>query len=243
VKDFSIGCVIAIYKMHLYVDNQCELNLPKQLKFGSPRRRWLHSNQYPLVTVVPDCRFGPQLLGFTDGDGIRYSLRALPLGGYVSFPEGGAPSADTSDASEEAGGTGAAASARSRRGKDQEEDGEEEEVIPEDDPDLLQNRPAIQVRRSLLGAPANCTQSLPPLPPSLPLFSCLSVCLSVWIVSLPLRLFLFPSSCPSFCRSVPFRPCVSAYLPSALSPSLPFSPFFYLGFICISISERSLSRW
>lgn len=88
--------------------------------------------------------FGPQLLGFTDGDGIRYSLRALPLGGYVSFPEGGAPSADTSDASEEAGGTGAAASARSRRGKDQEEDGEEEEVIPEDDPDLLQNRPAIQ---------------------------------------------------------------------------------------------------
>jgi hypothetical protein len=220
VKDFSIGCVIAIYKMHLYVDNQCELNLPKQLKFGSPRRRWLHSNQYPLVTGVPDCRFGPQLLGFTDGDGIRYSLRALPLGGYVSFPEGGAPSADTSDASEEAGGTGAAASARSRRGKDQEEDGEEEEVIPEDDPDLLQNRPAIQVRRSLLGAPANCTQSLAPLPPSLPLFSCLSVCLSGSSPYLSASSSSHPPVRPFVVLSLSVPVSLHISLPPSLPPSL-----------------------
>ena len=81
-------------------------------------------------------RFGPKLVGFTDGDGIRYSLRALPLGGYVSFPEGGAAARDDEEASE--GGA-----ARSRRMKEEGE--EEEEIIPEDDPDLLQNRPAIQV--------------------------------------------------------------------------------------------------
>ena len=90
------------------------------------------------------------MVSFTDGDGIRYSLRALPLGGYVSFPEGGAAAVegDNAGAAEEDGST-ASASARSgsrgrRRSKD--EDAEEEEEVSEDDPDLLQNRPAIQVR-------------------------------------------------------------------------------------------------
>jgi len=30
----------------------------------------------------------PQLLGFKDRDGVTYSFRLFPLGGFVSFPEG-----------------------------------------------------------------------------------------------------------------------------------------------------------
>ena len=36
-------------------------------------------------------RFGPKLVSWDDSDGITYSLRLLPLGGYVSFPEATGP--------------------------------------------------------------------------------------------------------------------------------------------------------
>ncbi len=58
--------------------------------------------------------FGPTLAEWTSPDGILFSLRALPLGGYVSFPE--------------------------RTTIDEET----EEEIVDDSPDLLQNRPIYQ---------------------------------------------------------------------------------------------------
>lgn len=57
--------------------------------------------------------FGSPLVEWKSKDGITFSLRALPLGGYVAFPE---------------------------KTKVNEETGEEEES---DDPDLLQNRPLL----------------------------------------------------------------------------------------------------
>lgn len=58
--------------------------------------------------------FGPKLAEWTSKDGTKFNLRALPLGGYVSFP-------DRSTVDEET-----------------------EEEIVNDSPDLLQNRPIYQ---------------------------------------------------------------------------------------------------
>eukprot|EP00960_Hanusia_phi_P046226 757702-Hanusia_phi.AAC.1 len=77
--------------------------------------------------------FGPKLFGFKDRDGVEYSLRLLPLGGYVSFPEAHPASEMKEGEVAESG--------------DEEE--KREEGLPAvqydiDDPDLIQNRPAIQ---------------------------------------------------------------------------------------------------
>ena len=40
-------------------------------------------------------RFGPKLFNWDDRDGITYSLRLLPLCGYVSLPKATAPSPTT----------------------------------------------------------------------------------------------------------------------------------------------------
>eukprot|EP00286_Rhodomonas_abbreviata_P024469 CAMPEP_0181291856 /NCGR_PEP_ID=MMETSP1101-20121128/2194_1 /TAXON_ID=46948 /ORGANISM="Rhodomonas abbreviata, Strain Caron Lab Isolate" /LENGTH=420 /DNA_ID=CAMNT_0023396283 /DNA_START=271 /DNA_END=1534 /DNA_ORIENTATION=- len=72
--------------------------------------------------------FGPKLLAFKDKEGIEYSLRALPLGGYVSFPE-----VYTEEKKGEEEGAGAG-----------DKEDEDEIQYSEDDPDLIQNRPALQ---------------------------------------------------------------------------------------------------
>ena len=73
--------------------------------------------------------FGPKLVGFQDRDGITYSFRLFPLGGYVSFPEGIEQEDDaTAEGSKEAS----------------EDDGKTEKEYDFDDPDLIQNRPALQ---------------------------------------------------------------------------------------------------
>eukprot|EP00288_Rhodomonas_lens_P005917 CAMPEP_0177718120 /NCGR_PEP_ID=MMETSP0484_2-20121128/15410_1 /TAXON_ID=354590 /ORGANISM="Rhodomonas lens, Strain RHODO" /LENGTH=492 /DNA_ID=CAMNT_0019230269 /DNA_START=67 /DNA_END=1546 /DNA_ORIENTATION=- len=72
--------------------------------------------------------FGPKLFSFKDKDGIEYSLRALPLGGYVSFPEAIPENEEDKEA---------------REAKGEKED-EDEARYSEDDPDLIQNRPALQ---------------------------------------------------------------------------------------------------
>lgn len=58
--------------------------------------------------------FGPKLLSFNDSGGVEFSLRALPLGGFVAFPQNVVYDE-----------TGAV-------------------VEEKDDPDLLQNRPPLQ---------------------------------------------------------------------------------------------------
>jgi membrane-associated protease RseP (regulator of RpoE activity) len=73
--------------------------------------------------------FGPKLVGFEDRDGVTYSFRLFPLGGYVSFPEG-------IEVEEGAAEEGKAAAA--------EEGEKDEKVYDYDDPDLIQNRPALQ---------------------------------------------------------------------------------------------------
>jgi membrane-associated protease RseP (regulator of RpoE activity) len=76
--------------------------------------------------------FGPKLLSFRGRQKLRegvaeveYCLRAIPLGGYVSFPNvaGDEPDADR---------------------EEQESEGLRCEMVEEDDPDLLQNRPLGQ---------------------------------------------------------------------------------------------------
>ena len=59
--------------------------------------------------------YGPKLYSFNDSSDVEFSLRALPLGGYVSFPA-------NVEYDEETG----------------------EEIAELDDPDLLQNRPPLQ---------------------------------------------------------------------------------------------------
>ncbi|EKX39907.1 hypothetical protein GUITHDRAFT_164791 [Guillardia theta CCMP2712] len=77
--------------------------------------------------------FGPKVFGFKDRDGVEYSLRLLPLGGYVSFPE-------AQPVSSEMEGPGS----RSDDEKAEEEDGRPAVKYDIDDPDLIQNRPALQ---------------------------------------------------------------------------------------------------
>ena len=59
--------------------------------------------------------YGPKVFSFIDSAVVEFSLRALPLGGYVSFPS-------NMEYDEETG----------------------EEIAEKDDPDLLQNRPPLQ---------------------------------------------------------------------------------------------------
>ena len=59
--------------------------------------------------------YGPKVISFNDSSDVEFSLRALPLGGYVSFPS-------NMEYNEETG----------------------EEIRELDDPDLLQNRPPLQ---------------------------------------------------------------------------------------------------
>ena len=77
--------------------------------------------------------FGPKLLGFTDRDGITYSFRLFPLGGFVSFPEG---IEEDEEATEDAG--------VKTDATDGEKAEKKEKVYNFDDPDLIQNRPALQ---------------------------------------------------------------------------------------------------
>jgi len=62
--------------------------------------------------------FGPAILK-SEADNITYALRALPLGGYVSFPVAGLPEGD-------------------------EESSYSQMVVDPDDPNLLENRPFMQ---------------------------------------------------------------------------------------------------
>lgn len=103
--------------------------------------------------------FGPTLFSTKDRDGIQYTLRALPLGGYVAFPS----------ASEEVRQSHAPVRCRGcpkvprvpdkpalcvAQEEEKSEEGEneasdegksmEERYYAPDDPDLLENRPAIQ---------------------------------------------------------------------------------------------------
>jgi len=78
--------------------------------------------------------FGPKLLGWTDKEGITYSFRLFPLGGYVSFPEGLEEDEETPEGAEKI-------AAGSNSG---ESDEKKEKVYSFDDPDLIQNRPAAQ---------------------------------------------------------------------------------------------------
>lgn len=73
--------------------------------------------------------FGPKLVGFQDRDGVTYSFRLFPLGGFVSFPEGIEQEEDAS-----AEGSNDAS----------DEDEQNAKVYDFDDPDLIQNRPALQ---------------------------------------------------------------------------------------------------
>jgi Peptidase family M50 len=68
--------------------------------FTAARVQGIHVSQFAIG-------FGPKLLSFKPGN-VEYSLRALPLGGYVAFP-----------------------------------DNDEDCPYPEDDPDLLKNRPLL----------------------------------------------------------------------------------------------------
>jgi len=76
--------------------------------------------------------FGPKILQFQDAQNISYSLRLLPLGGFVSFPE--------------------AMSDEERSEMDEEDRKEMEEAVAKgeyvdydfNDPNLLQNRPVAQ---------------------------------------------------------------------------------------------------
>jgi len=77
--------------------------------------------------------FGPKLLGWTDKEGITYSFRLFPLGGYVSFPEGLEEDEETPEGAEKI-------ASGSKSGTDEQK----EKVYSFDDPDLIQNRPAAQ---------------------------------------------------------------------------------------------------
>ena len=79
--------------------------------------------------------FGPKLLGFQDRDGVTYSFRLFPLGGFVSFPEGIEEDDETAE-------EGAKAAGGAEGGG--ESDADKEPVYSFDDPDLIQNRPALQ---------------------------------------------------------------------------------------------------
>mmetsp|Transcript_12390 Transcript_12390/g.30365 ORF Transcript_12390/g.30365 Transcript_12390/m.30365 type:complete len:471 (-) Transcript_12390:64-1476(-) len=79
--------------------------------------------------------FGPKILQYKDKEGINYSLRLLPLGGYVSFPEA------IPEEEEEEGREG---TAKSKEEPQLDESGEPEKVYAIDDPNLLQNRPVGQ---------------------------------------------------------------------------------------------------
>ena len=79
--------------------------------------------------------FGPKLLGFQDRDGVTYSFRLFPLGGFVSFPEGIEEDDETAEEGAKAAG--------GAEGGD-ESDADKEPVYSFDDPDLIQNRPALQ---------------------------------------------------------------------------------------------------
>mmetsp|Transcript_22660 Transcript_22660/g.56713 ORF Transcript_22660/g.56713 Transcript_22660/m.56713 type:complete len:243 (-) Transcript_22660:917-1645(-) len=76
--------------------------------------------------------FGPKVIQFEDKQGISYSLRALPLGGFVSFPE--AMTQEEKDEMDE------------EDRKDMEEAIQKGEYVDYDynDPNLLQNRPVAQ---------------------------------------------------------------------------------------------------
>ena len=68
--------------------------------FVAARSQGIHVSKFAIG-------FGPTLLAFQPGE-VEYSLRALPLGGFVAFP-----------------------------------DNDEDCPYPEDDPDLLKNRPIL----------------------------------------------------------------------------------------------------
>uniref|UniRef100_A0A6T8ITU7 PDZ domain-containing protein n=1 Tax=Hemiselmis andersenii TaxID=464988 RepID=A0A6T8ITU7_HEMAN len=76
--------------------------------------------------------FGPKVLQFQDKEGISYSLRLLPLGGFVSFPEAMSDEEKAEMDEEDR--------------KDMAEAVEKGEYVDYDinDPDLLQNRPVAQ---------------------------------------------------------------------------------------------------
>jgi len=71
--------------------------------------------------------FGPVLLKWNVG-GVEYSLRALPLGGFVAFPT-------SARREEKEGGAG---------GSEAEKEGEPARSYAADDPDLLENRTVLQ---------------------------------------------------------------------------------------------------
>lgn len=76
--------------------------------------------------------FGPKILSYEDKDGINYSLRLLPLGGYVSFPEA-LTEEDKAEWSEE-----------DRKDIEEKYANGELKEYSLDDPNLLQNRPVGQ---------------------------------------------------------------------------------------------------
>jgi hypothetical protein len=62
---------------------------------NTPNARTAAHSAYSPATVRPQIKpkiitieILPQLLGFKDRDGVTYSFRLFPLGGFVSFPEG-----------------------------------------------------------------------------------------------------------------------------------------------------------
>ena len=76
--------------------------------------------------------FGPKVFGFKDADGITYNFRLFPLGGFVSFPEG---------IEDEEGKEGEQKKDKSSGTEPVEDDDTKYNF---DDPDLIQNRPALQ---------------------------------------------------------------------------------------------------
>ena len=62
---------------------------------NTPNARTAAHSAYSPATVRPKIKLKivtieiqPQLFGFQDRDGVTYSFRLFPLGGFVSFPEG-----------------------------------------------------------------------------------------------------------------------------------------------------------
>ena len=83
--------------------------------------------------------FGPRVFGFEDKDGVTYSFRLFPLGGFVSFPEG---VEEEVEAGEEDGAARSAAAGRTEGPEGERPN--DEKTYDIDDPDLIQNRPAVQ---------------------------------------------------------------------------------------------------
>ena len=84
-------------RARMYV--RCTSNL-HAIEFASnmrntPNARTAAHSAYSPATVRPKIKLKivtieiqPQLFGFQDRDGVTYSFRLFPLGGFVSFPEG-----------------------------------------------------------------------------------------------------------------------------------------------------------